>query len=74
MVAATAVERRNCVFQTSLDFEKNKVLLNLSMYFSKITYHRVYLIIVQLSTYFYEIIVMFVNPFRTEIFMFLYFN
>ena len=33
----------NCVFQTSLDFEKNKALLNLSMYFSKITYHRLYL-------------------------------
>ena len=34
MVAATAVERRDGVFQTSLDFEKkNKALLNLSMYF-----------------------------------------
>ena len=30
--------------------------------------------IVQLPTYFYEIIVIFVNPFRTEIFIFLYFN
>ena len=43
MVAATAVERQHCVFQTSLDFEKNKTLLNLSMYFSKMTYHRLYL-------------------------------
>ena len=43
MVAATAVERQNGVFQTSLDFEKNKALLNLSMYFMKITYYRVYL-------------------------------
>ena len=42
-VAVTAVKRRNCVFQTSLDFEKNKALLNLSIHFSKITYHRVYL-------------------------------
>ena len=31
-----------CIFHTSLDFEKSKVLLNLSIYFSKITYHRVY--------------------------------
>ena len=31
MVAATTVEGRNGVFQTSLDFEKYKALLNLSM-------------------------------------------
>ena len=43
MVAATVVEMRNCVSQTSLGFEKNNALLNLSMYFSKITYHRLYL-------------------------------
>ena len=36
--AATVVESQNCVFQTSLDFEKNKALLNLSLHFSKITY------------------------------------
>ena len=40
MVAATAVERRNGVFQ-SLEFEKHKALLNFSLYFSKITCHRV---------------------------------
>ena len=34
---------RNGVFQTSLDFDKTKALLNLSMHFSKITYHKVYL-------------------------------
>ena len=33
----------NGVFQTSLDFDKTKALLNLSMHFSKITYHKVYL-------------------------------
>ena len=43
MASATAVERRNGVFQTSLDFKKNNALLNLSIYFSKITYYRVYL-------------------------------
>ena len=43
LVAATAVERRNGVFQTSLDFEKKKAFLSLSVYFSKITHHRVYL-------------------------------
>ena len=43
MATATAVERQNGVFQVSVDFEKNKELLNPAMYFSKITYHRVYL-------------------------------
>ena len=42
-VATTAVDSGNGVFQTSLDFGKTKALLNLSMYFSKITYHKVYL-------------------------------
>ena len=36
-------DSRNGVFQTSLDFDKAKALLNLSMRFSKITYHKVYL-------------------------------
>ena len=40
-VAATAVDSGNGVFQTSLDFDKTKALLNLSMHFSKITYHKV---------------------------------
>ena len=43
MVVTTAVDSRNGVFQTSLDFDKAKALLNLSMRFSKITYHKVYL-------------------------------
>ena len=43
MVATTAVNSRNGVFQTSLNFEKTKVLLNLLMHFSKITYHKIYL-------------------------------
>ena len=43
MVATTAVDNGNGVFQTSLDFHKTKALLNLSMHFSKITYHKVYL-------------------------------
>ena len=42
-VATTALESGNGVFQTSLDFDKTKALLNLSMHFSKITYHKVYL-------------------------------
>ena len=42
-VATTAVYSGNGVFQTSLDFDKAKALLNLSMHFSKITYHKVYL-------------------------------
>ena len=42
-VATTAVDSGNGVFQTSLDFDKAKALLNLSMHFSKITYHKVYL-------------------------------
>ena len=42
-VATTAVDSGNGVFQTSLDFDNTKVLLNLSMDFSKITYHKVYL-------------------------------
>ena len=42
-VATTAVDNGNGVFQTSLDFHKTKALLNLSMHFSKITYHKVYL-------------------------------
>ena len=42
-VATSAVDSRNGVFQTSLDFDKTKALLNLSMHFSKITYHKVYL-------------------------------
>ena len=42
-VATTAVDSENGVFQTSLDFDKTKALLNLSMHFSKITYHKVYL-------------------------------
>ena len=40
-VATTAVDSGNGVFQTSLDFDKTKALLNLSMHFSKITYHKV---------------------------------
>ena len=42
-VATSAVDSRNGVFQTSLDFDKTKALLNLSMHFSKIIYHKVYL-------------------------------
>ena len=42
-VATTAVDSENGVFQTSLDFDKTKALLNLSMCFSKITYHKAYL-------------------------------
>ena len=42
-VATTAVDSGNGVFETSLDFDKTKALLNLSMHFSKITYHKVYL-------------------------------
>ena len=42
-VTTTAVDSGNVVFQASLDFAKNKALLNLSMHFSKITYHKVYL-------------------------------
>ena len=42
-VATTAVDSGNSIFQTSLDFDKIKALLNLSMHFSKITYHKVYL-------------------------------
>ena len=42
-VATTAVDSGNGVFQTSLDFDKTKALLGLSMYFSKIAYHKVYL-------------------------------
>ena len=42
-VATTAVDSRNGVFQTSLDFDKTNTLLNLSMNFSKIIYHKVYL-------------------------------
>ena len=42
-VATTAVDSGNGVFQTSLDFDKTKALLNLSMHSSKITYHKVYL-------------------------------
>ena len=42
-VSTTAVDSRNGVFQTSLDFDKTKTLLNLSMHFSKITYPKVYL-------------------------------
>ena len=38
-VATTAVDSGNGVFQT----DKTKALLNLSMHFSKITYHKVYL-------------------------------
>ena len=41
-VATTAVDSRNGIFQTFLDFDKSKVPLNLSMHFSKITYHKVY--------------------------------
>ena len=40
-VATTAVDSGNGVFQTSLDFDKTKALLNLSIHFSKITYHKV---------------------------------
>ena len=39
--ATTAVDSGNGVSQTSLDFDK--ALLNLSMHFSKKTYHKVYL-------------------------------
>ena len=42
-VATTAVDSGNAVFQTSLDFDKAKALLNLSMHFSKITYNKAYL-------------------------------
>ena len=42
-VATTAIDSENGVFQTSLDFDKTNALLNLSMHFSKITYHKVYL-------------------------------
>ena len=42
-VATTAIDSENGVFQTSLDFDKTQALLNLSMHFSKITYHKVYL-------------------------------
>ena len=42
-VATTAVDSGNGVFQTSLDFDKTKALLDLSMHFPKITYHKVYL-------------------------------
>ena len=42
-VVTTAVESGNGVFQTPLDFDKTKALLNLSMHFSKITYQKVYL-------------------------------
>ena len=42
-MAAIAVDSENGVFQTSFDFDKTKALLNLSMHFSKITYHKVYL-------------------------------
>ena len=42
-VATTAVDTGNGVFQTSLDSDKTKALLNLSMHFSKITYLKVYL-------------------------------
>ena len=42
-VATTAVDSGNGVFQTSLDFDKTKALLNLSMHFLKITSHKVYL-------------------------------
>ena len=42
-VATTAIDIGNGVFQTSLDFDKTNTLLNLSMSFSKITYHKVYL-------------------------------
>ena len=42
-VATTAVDSENGVLQTSLDLDKTKALLNLSMHFSKITYHKVYL-------------------------------
>ena len=42
-VATTAVDSGNGVFQTSLDFDKTEALLNLSMHFSKISYHKVYL-------------------------------
>ena len=42
-VAMTAVDSGNGVFQTSLDFDKTNTLLSLSMNFSKITYHKVYL-------------------------------
>ena len=42
-VATTAVDSGNGVFQTSIDFDKIKALLILSIHFSKITYHKVYL-------------------------------
>ena len=42
-VAKTVVDSGNGVFQTSLEFDKTKALLNLSIHFSKITYHKVYL-------------------------------
>ena len=42
-VATTAIDSGNGVFQTSLDFDKTKALLNFSMHFSQITYHKVYL-------------------------------
>ena len=42
-VATTAVDSGNGVFQTSLDFDKTKALLSLSIHFWKTTYHKVYL-------------------------------
>ena len=42
-VATTTVDSGNSIFQTSLDFDKTKAVLNLSMHFLKITYHKVYL-------------------------------
>ena len=36
-------QQREWRISTFLDFDKTKALLNLSMHFSKITYHRVYL-------------------------------
>ena len=42
-VTTTAVDSENGVFQTSHHFDKTKALLNLSMHFSKVTYHKVYL-------------------------------
>ena len=42
-VATTMVDSGNGVFQTSLGFDKTQALLNLSMHFSKISYHKVYL-------------------------------
>ena len=41
-VAMTAVNSGNGVFQTSLDFDKIKALLNLSMHFLKITYQSLF--------------------------------